>query len=74
MVRKGKAPARPRVRTVDLETCTARHVTIHDVATYWGVSITTIRRDIRKGALVSKRVGSSRLIRVPIAAARAYGA
>lgn len=58
---------------IDLETCAQRHVTIQDVAVYWNVSITVVRRDVRKGALPFVRVGSKGAIRVPIDAARTYG-
>lgn len=60
-------------RPVDLGTCTDQFVTVHELAAYWRVSVTVIRRDVRKGALASVRVGTARAIRIPIDAARRYG-
>lgn len=65
-------PQRKR-RTIDLKTCADEYITVHELATYWRVSVSAIRRDIRKGALRTVRVGSAKAIRIPIAAAREYG-
>jgi excisionase family DNA binding protein len=76
----GEAPGcrRQKVRarskpTVDLRTCTEPYVTVSELARYWRVSVDTIYRDIKKGALTTYRVGSSRAIRISTAEARRYG-
>ena len=58
---------------IDLRTHPAPYVTVAELAAYWGVSERTIYRDLDKGALRFVRVGSSGIIRIPIAAARGYG-
>ncbi len=61
-------------RIVDLARHPDSHVTVAQLAAYWGVSEKTIRRDIDKGALKAVRVGSNALIiRIPIEEARRYG-
>ena len=57
----------------DLDTHPAPHVRVEELAEYWCVSVDTIYRDIRKGALPALRVGSTRLLRIPTEAARKYG-
>lgn len=58
---------------MDLSTHDERHVSVAELAEYWGVSERSIYRDIDKGALQSVRVGSGGIIRIPIEAARQYG-
>jgi len=48
-------------------------VTVIQLARYWKVSVDTVYRDIKKGALRAYRVGSSRKIRIRIEDARRYG-
>lgn len=58
---------------VDLTTDPGYYVTVTDLARYWKVSVDTVYRDIRKGALRAYRVGSSGKIRVRLEDARRYG-
>ena len=51
----------------------ARYVTVTELARYWKVSVDTVYRDIKKGALRAYRVGSSGKIRVRVEDARKYG-
>lgn len=60
-------------KIMDLSTHGERHVTVAELASYWGVSERTIYRDIDKGALPVMRVGSGGTIRITIEAARQYG-
>jgi len=48
-------------------------VTVAELADYWKVSVDTVYRDIKKGALRAYRVGSSGAIRVLVEDARRYG-
>ena len=66
--------SRRRVKAeFDLWTCTERHVTPAELGRYWKVSTDTIYRDIRRGALMAYRVGSSGALRIRIEEARRYG-
>jgi len=56
----------------DLDTYPRPFVTVEQLAAYWGVSRRTIYRDVEKGALPARRVGT-RLLRIPIESARDYG-
>jgi excisionase family DNA binding protein len=49
------------------------YVTVTELARYWKVSVDTVYRDIKKGALQAYRVGSSGKIRVHVEDARRYG-
>lgn len=49
------------------------HVSPSRLAGYWGVSVQTVYRDIRKGALPAFRVGSGNQFRIRLADARRYG-
>jgi excisionase family DNA binding protein len=49
------------------------HVSPSRLAEYWGVSVDTVYRDIRKGALPAFRVGSSGQFRIRLSDARRYG-
>lgn len=49
------------------------YVTVTKLARYWNVSVDTVYRDIKKGALRVYRVGSSGAIRIRIEDARRYG-
>ena len=60
-------------RILDLDLHNEPYVSVAELARYWGVSDDMIRRDIEKGALKVMVVGSSRVIRIPIAEARRYG-
>ena len=60
-------------RILDLDQHNEPFVSVAELARYWGVSDDMIRRDIEKGALKVMVVGSSRIIRIPIAEARRYG-
>ncbi len=60
-------------RILDLDRHDEAFVSVTELAAYWCVHEKTIRRDIDKGALRVVRVGSSGLIRIPIAEARRYG-
>jgi excisionase family DNA binding protein len=64
------APGKP---IIDLWTSPQPYVTPSELARYWRVSTDTIYRDIRKGALLVYRVGSSGTIRIRIEDARRYG-
>jgi excisionase family DNA binding protein len=57
----------------DLATEPGYYVTVTDLARYWKVSVDTVYRDIKKGALPAYRVGSSGKIRVRLEDARRYG-
>jgi excisionase family DNA binding protein len=57
----------------DLATDPGYYVTVTDLARYWKVSVDTVYRDIKKGALPAYRVGSSGKIRVRLEDARRYG-
>jgi len=57
----------------DLATHPGPYVTVIQLARYWKVSVDTVYRDIKKGALHAYRVGSSRKIRIRIEDARRYG-
>jgi excisionase family DNA binding protein len=57
----------------DLATHNGHYVTVTDLAHYWKVSVDTVYRDIKKGALRAYRVGSSGKIRVHVDDARQYG-
>ena len=57
----------------DLATAPGYYVTVTDLARYWKVSVDTVYRDIKKGALRAYRVGSSGKIRVRLEDARRYG-
>lgn len=61
------------VRIVDLSTHSEPFVTVDELATYYGVSDDTIRRDIHKGALAAVRVGTKGQLRIRIDEARRYG-
>jgi excisionase family DNA binding protein len=63
--------ASPRV--FDLATDSDYYVTVTELARYWKVSVDTVYRDIKKGALRAYRVGSSGKIRVRVEDARQYG-
>jgi excisionase family DNA binding protein len=66
--------ARPAVpRPFDLATDSDHYVTVTELARYWNVSVDTVYRDIKKGALRAYRVGSSGKIRVRVEDARQYG-
>lgn len=58
---------------MDLTTHPEPFVLVSELADYWRVSERTIYRDIDKGALDVRRVGSGGQIRIPIEAARTYG-
>ena len=60
-------------RAFDLTTHSGHYVTVTELARYWEVSVDTVYRDIKKGALRAYRVGSSRKIRVRVEDARRYG-
>src|SRR2546422_5008805 len=60
-------------RILDLDRHNEPYVSVAELARYWGVSDDMIRRDIEKGALKVMVVGSSRIIRIPLAEARRYG-
>jgi len=60
-------------REFDLATDPGYYVTVTDLARYWKVSVDTVYRDIKKGALRAYRVGSSGKIRVRLEDARQYG-
>jgi DeoR/GlpR family transcriptional regulator of sugar metabolism len=60
-------------RILDLDRHNEPYVSVAELARYWGVSDDMIRRDIQKGALKVMVVGSSKVIRIPIAEARRYG-
>jgi len=60
-------------RLFDLATHSGFYVTVTDLARYWKVSVDTVYRDIKKGALRAYRVGSSGKIRVRVEDARRYG-
>ena len=60
-------------RILDLDRHNEPYVSVAELGRYWGVSDDMIRRDIEKGALKAMVVGSSRVIRIPIAEARRYG-
>jgi DeoR/GlpR family transcriptional regulator of sugar metabolism len=60
-------------RILDLDRHDEPYVSVAELARYWGVSDDMIRRDIEKGALKVMVVGSSQVIRIPIAEARRYG-
>ncbi len=64
---------RPFRLIADLKTCGFAFVTPREVAIHYHVSLDTVQRDIRKGALEAVRVGSGRQLRVPIDAAVSYG-
>jgi excisionase family DNA binding protein len=65
---------RPAVpRAFDLATDSDHYVTVTELARYWKVSVDTVYRDIKKGALRAYRVGSSGKIRVRVEDARQYG-
>ena len=64
-------PAAPRI--FDLATDSDYYVTVTELARYWKVSVDTVYRDIKKGALQVYRVGSSGKIRVRVEDARQYG-
>jgi excisionase family DNA binding protein len=63
----------PLSRILDLEQHDQPYVSVAELARYWGISDDMIRRDIEKGALRAMVVGSSQVIRIPIAEARLYG-
>jgi len=66
--------ARPAASQVfDLAADSDRYVTVTELARYWKVSVDTIYRDIKKGALQAYRVGSSGKLRVRVEDARQYG-
>ena len=66
--------ARPAVpRAFDLATDSDHYVTVTELARYWKVSVDTVYRDIKKGALRAYRVGSSGKIRVRVEDALQYG-
>jgi len=66
--------ARPAVQlALDLATNSDRYVTVTELARYWRVSVDTVYRDIKKGALRAYRVGSSGKIRVRVEDAQQYG-
>lgn len=49
------------------------YVTPSRLARHWSVSLNTVYRDIRKGALPAFRVGSGKQFRIRMADARRYG-
>lgn len=57
---------------LDLETHTAKMVTVEELAAYWNVSKKTIYRHIEKGALPVQRLPEG-AIRIRIEDARRYG-
>ncbi len=57
----------------DLRTHPAAHVSVSELAAYWGVAPSTIYRHIDKGALPVERIGPSALIRIRTPEARRYG-
>lgn len=65
-------PAVPQ-RILDLLAHTEAHVTVEQLAEFWGVSPRTLYRHIEKGALRVVYIGPFRRIRVPIQEARRYG-
>ena len=70
----GASIVRPAVpRAFDLATDSDHYVTVTELARYWKVSVDTVYRDIKKGALRAYRVGSSGKIRVRVEDARQYG-
>ena len=65
---------RPAVpEAFDLASDSDHYVTVTELARYWKVSVDTVYRDIKKGALRAYRVGSSGKIRVRVEDARQYG-
>ena len=66
--------ARPAASHIfDLAADDDHYVTVTELARYWKVSVDTVYRDIKKGALQAYRVGSSGKIRVRVEDARQYG-
>ena len=56
---------------MDLATHQDKHVTLDELAEYWGVSKKALYRQWVKGALEGVQIGKQ--IRIPIATARTYG-
>lgn len=57
---------------IDLDSHPHPHVTVEDLARYWGVSTRTVYRDIDKGALKVLRLPGGN-IRIRTKDAREYG-
>ena len=72
--RKG-TPLQPTIQRNDSDS--AAHngalVTVAELARYYKISVDTVYRDIKKGALRAYRVGSSGAIRIRVDDARRYG-
>jgi len=72
-VTMGTLARRAATHGVDLAEDNDHYVTVTELARYWKVSVDTVYRDIKKGALQAYRVGSSGKIRVHVEDARRYG-
>ena len=66
-------PPTPSPRILDLATHREPHITVEQLAEFWGVSPRTLYRHIEKGALRVVYIGPFRRIRIPIQEARRYG-
>lgn len=64
-------PRDQRRSAPDLDT--ELHVSPARLASYWGVNVDTVYRDIRKGALRAFRVGARGQFRIRMSDAKRYG-